>query len=48
MLDNKSMQPITKLGMITVLRGVKRPQKTVVGLIPLWKYQNIIILGQVM
>ncbi len=29
------MQPITKLGTINALQGLKRPQKTVVRLIPI-------------
>ena len=37
------MQPITKLGTINALRGLKRPQKTVVRLITL-VYTNIPIL----
>ncbi len=31
-INSKSMQPITKLGTINALRGLKRPQKTVVRL----------------
>ncbi len=31
-INSKSIQPITKLGTINALRGLKRPQKTVVRL----------------
>ena len=37
-LNSKSMQPITKLGTINALQGLKRPQETVVRLTALLKY----------